>query len=122
MASLQKTAFAQRLPDDYEENIVRFHLYIVDLCDEHSYPLHGFANMDETTLTFDMPPCRTINSSRVNTIKIRTRGNGKNRILFVLTCAGDGSKLLPMVIFRKTLEGRQQTRICTRCSRERVDG
>ena len=37
-------------------------------------------------------------------IKIRTMGNEKNRITVVLTCAGDGSKLRPMVIFkRKTL-------------------
>lgn len=41
--------------------------------------------------TFDMPPNRTINNSGEKTIKIRTTG-------------GDGSKLRPMVIFkRKTL-------------------
>ena len=100
----QKTTLAQRLPDDYEEKIVRFHRYIIDLRKEHSYPLHVIANMDETPLTFDMPPNRTINSSGEKTIKIRTTGNEKNRIIVVLTCAGDGSKLRPMVIFkRKTL-------------------
>ena len=37
-------------------------------------------------------------------IKIRTMGNEKNRITVVLSCTGDGSKLRPMVIFkRKTL-------------------
>ena len=90
----QKTTLAQRLPDDYEEKIVRFHRYIIDLRKEHNYPLHVIANMDETPLTFDMPPNRTINNSGEKTIKIRTTGNEKNRITVVLTCAGDGSKLI----------------------------
>lgn len=61
----QKTTLAQRLPDDYEEKIVRFHRYIIDLRKEHNYPLHVIANMEETPLTFDMPPNRTINNSGV---------------------------------------------------------
>ena len=57
-----------------------------------------------TPLTFDMPPNRTIHNTGEKTIKIRTTGNEKNRVTVVLTCAGDGSKLRPMVIFkRKTL-------------------
>ena len=100
----QKTTLAQRLPDDYEEKIVRFHRFIIDRRKEHNYPLHVIANMDETPLTFDMPPNRTIHNTGEKTIKIRTTGNEKNRVTVVLTCAGDGSKLRPMVIFkRKTL-------------------
>ena len=100
----QKTTLAQRLPDDYEEKIVRFHRFIIDRRKEHNYPLHVIANMDETPLTFDMPPNRTIHNTGEKAIKIRTTGNEKNRVTVVLTCAGDGSKLRPMVIFkRKTL-------------------
>ena len=51
----QKTTLAQRLPDDYEEKIVRFHHYIIDLRKEHSYPLHLVANMDETPLQLTCP-------------------------------------------------------------------
>lgn len=37
-------------------------------------------------------------------MKIRTTGNEKNRLTVVWTCAGDGSKLKPLVIFkRKTM-------------------
>ena len=100
----QKTTLAQRLPDDYEEEIVRFHRYIIDRRKEHNYPLHLIASMNETPLTFDMPPNRTINSIGENTVKIRTTRNEKNRVTVVLACAGDGTKLKPMVIFkRKTL-------------------
>ena len=97
----QKTTLAQRLPDDYEEKIVRFHRFIIDRRKENSYPLHFIANMDETPLTFDMPPNRTINSTGEKTVKIRTTGNEKNRVTVVLACCGDGSKLKPMVIFKR---------------------
>ena len=54
--------------------------------------------MDETPLTFDMPPNRMINNTGEKTIKIHTMGNKKNRVTVVLVCCGDGSKLKPMVI------------------------
>ena len=92
---------AQRLPADYEEEIVIFHRFIIDHRKEHSYPLHLIANMDETPLTFDMPPNRTINNKGKKTIKIRTIGNEKNLVTVVLACCGDGSKLRPMVIFKR---------------------
>ena len=100
----QKATLAQRLPDDSEEKIVQFHRYVINLGKQYSYPLHVIANMDEAPLTFDMLPNRTINISGEKTVKICMTGNEKNRITVVLTCAGDGSKLRPMVIFkRKTL-------------------
>ena len=52
-------------------------------------------------LTFEMPPNRTICNSGEKTIKICTTGNEKNRITVLLACAGDRSKLRPMVIFNK---------------------
>ena len=59
--------------------------------------------MDETPLTFDMPPNRTINNTGKKTVKTHTTGNEKNWVTVVLAC-GDGSKLKPMVIFkRKTI-------------------
>ena len=97
----QKTTLAQRLPADYEEKIIRFHHFIIDHRKEHGYPLHLIANMDETPLTFDMPPNRTINNTGEKTIKIRTTGNEKNRVTVVLACCGNGSKIKPMVIFKR---------------------
>ena len=34
-------------------------------------------------------------------MKIRTTGNEKNRVTVVLACAGDGTKLKPMLIFKR---------------------
>ena len=103
----QKTTLAQPLPDDYEKKIVRFHLYNIDRRKEHNYPLHLFTSMDETPLTFDMPSNSSIISIGEKTVKIRTTGNEKNRVMVVLACAGDGTKHRPMVIFKqKTLPKR----------------
>ena len=82
-------------------SIVQFHRFIISRRKEHSYPLHLIANMDETPLTFDMPPNRTVNNTGEKTIKIRTTGNEKNRVTVVLACCGDGSKIKPMVIFKR---------------------
>lgn len=54
------------------------------------YLLHVIANMDEMSLTFDMPPNRTINNLGEKTIKICTTVNEKNCITVVLTCAVTG--------------------------------
>ena len=48
-----------------------------------------------------MPPNRTINNTGEKTIKIQMTGNEKNRVTVVLECVGDGTKLKPMVIFKK---------------------
>ena len=57
--------------------------------------------MDETPLTFGMPPICTINYMIEKAIKIGTTGNKKNRVTVVLACARDRSKLRPMVIFKR---------------------
>ena len=90
-----------RLPDDYEEKIVRFHHFVISRRKEYNYPLHLIPNMDKTPLIFDMPPNRTIHQTGEKTVKIRTTGNEKNRVTVVLTCCADGSKLKPMVIFKR---------------------
>lgn len=100
----QKTTLAQRLPRDYEEKIVQFHQFVIRQRRAHNYPLHLVANMDESPIQFDMPSNRTVSTISEKTVKIRTTGNEKNRLTVVLACTGDGSKLKPLVIFkRKTM-------------------
>ena len=100
MSLRQKTTLAQRLPPDYEEKIVPFQWFIIKQRRAHSYPLHLVANMDESPIQFDMPSDRTVSNTGEKTVKMRTAGNKKNRPTVVLTCAGDGSKLKPLVIFK----------------------
>ena len=53
---------------------------------------------------FDLPGNRTINLTGEKTVFVRTIGNEKNHFTVVLCCTADGTKLKPMIIFkRKTL-------------------
>ena len=100
----QKTTLAQGLPPDYEEKLVQFQQFIIKQRRAHNYPLHLVGNMDESPIQFDMPSNRTVSKTGKKTVKIRTTGNEKNGLTVVLTCTGDGSKLKPLVIFkRKTM-------------------
>ena len=69
-----------------------------------NYELQNIGNMDETPVWFDIPAVRTIDSRGASTILIKTTGHENLRFIVVLACLADGTKLNPMVIFkRKTL-------------------
>ena len=54
-----KATLAQRLPTDLEENIVRFHHFIIAARKCSNYPLSCIYNMDETPMHFELPSNRT---------------------------------------------------------------
>lgn len=112
--------FAQRLPPDYKKKIVQFQRFIIKQQRAQSYPLHLVANMDKFNST-----CHWIELSakQARKLKIRTTGNEKNRLMVVLTCAGDGSKPKPLVIFKRKAMPQiavKQRRCC--CAGKRMDG
>ena len=92
----QKTKICQRLPADLEEKITSFQRFVIKERKCHSYPLSQIGNMDETPVFF-LPPFK-------QTVAVRTTGHEKNHFTTVLGCMADGTKLPPMVIFkRKTM-------------------
>ena len=68
---------------------------------QYDYPLSNIGNMDETPLTFDLPSNRTVHPSGDRTVLARTTGYKGNHFTVVLTCMADGTKLKPMVIFKR---------------------
>ena len=53
---------------------------------------------------FDMLNARTVNQCGAKTVLVKTTGHEKSRFTVVLTCMADGTKLKPMVVFkRKTM-------------------
>lgn len=92
---------AQRLPRDYKEKIVQFYQFVIGERRAHNYPLHLVANMDESPIQFDIPSNRTVSTISQKTVKIQTTGNEKNCLTVILACAGDGSKLKLLVIFKQ---------------------
>ena len=93
-----KTKIAQKLPAEMDEKVINFQRYVIKKRVEHQYALANIGNMDEMPMNFDMPPNRTVNSKGSKTVLIKTR------FTVVLACMADGTKLKPMVVFkRKTM-------------------
>ena len=68
------------------------------------FEIGQLGNMDEVPLTFDVPSNKTVDVKCAKTIMIKTSGNEKTRYTVVLPCCADGTKLPPLLIFkRKTL-------------------
>ena len=81
MSSFPKFVLRQRKQDEFE--------------------LGQIGNMDETPMCFDLPGNRTIDHKGAKTIQIRTTGNEKTHFTVVLACMANGTKLKPMVIFKR---------------------
>ena len=63
-----KTTLAQRLPNDLEEQTVKFHRFVIATRQRHGYLLSRIFNMDETPMWFEMPSSRTLEFSGSRTV------------------------------------------------------
>ena len=99
-----KTTVGQKLPSDWEIKAERFYEYVKKIIDDNKFTSESIINMDEVPLCFDCPPNRTVSSKGEKSIPISTTGNEKTAFTVVLSCAANGTKFPPMVIFkRKTI-------------------
>jgi len=95
---------AQKQPSEDERKIVDFHKYVINMRKKLCFEIGQLGDMDEVSLTFDVPSNKTVDVKRAKTIMIKTSGNEKTRYTVVLACSADGTKLPPLLSFkRKTL-------------------
>jgi len=59
--------------------------------------------MDEVPLTFDVPSNKTVDFKGAKAIMIKTSGNEKTRYTVVLACFAGGTKLPPLLIFKRKM-------------------
>lgn len=97
----QRTKIAQKLPSDLEEKIIQFQRFVIQKRKETPFELSQIGNMDETSVSFDLPANKTINQKGEKTVFIKTTGHEKTNFTVVLSCLADGSKLPPVIIFRR---------------------
>ena len=57
-----RTKTTQRLPDDLENKILQFHRFVIAARQRMQYPLAKIFNMDETSMRFELPSSRTLES------------------------------------------------------------
>lgn len=96
-----RTHLAQRMPEFYQEKTENFHKHIVNFRRIKNYEYSQIINMDEVPVNFYVPGNKTVDIKGRKSITIKTTGNEKNRFTVVLTCCADGSKLPPMIIFKR---------------------
>ena len=100
----RRTTIAQKLPQDYEEKLIKFQRYMLAKRKEHDFDLKCIGNADQTPLTFDIETNCTVSEKGVKSVPILSTGHDKDRFTVMLACLGDGTKLSPYVVFkRKTL-------------------
>ena len=57
-----KTKTAQRLPEEYEELMMKCERTIIKMRQQNNYQIGAIGNMDETPTNFDMSPSRSVTS------------------------------------------------------------
>ena len=60
----QRTTIAQRLPQDYEEKLIKFQRYLIAQRKKHDFELKYIGNPDQTPLTFDIVTNSTVSEKK----------------------------------------------------------
>lgn len=97
----RRTSICQKLPESYEEKLIAFQRFVINLRLSHDYLLGQMGNADQTPIFFDMPSNYTVESTGAKQVRIITSGNEKNRVTAMLCCTADGHKLSPYLIFKR---------------------
>ena len=97
------TKIAQKLPKHHENKIIDFQRFVIRHRHQNNYELSCIGNMDETPVYQDMLPATTVNKKGEKTVILKSTGHEKNRYTVVLACMADGTKLPPMIIYKRTM-------------------
>ncbi|GFW89476.1 pogo transposable element with KRAB domain [Trichonephila clavipes] len=89
------------LPKDVDNKLISFQKYVIGLRKQKKYLLSHIGNMDETPVAFDMIGNKTIDMKGTKSIHIKSTGHEKSHLTVVLSCLADGTKLKPIVIFKR---------------------
>jgi hypothetical protein len=100
----RKTSVSQRLLNAYEEKILCFQKYNINLWQQHSYTVSQTHNAEQIPVYFEMPLDTTVHKKGDKNVTVRTGGNEKQRCTVMLCNMADGRKLPPyMVLKMKTV-------------------
>ena len=98
-----KTTIAQKLPHEYERKVTESHKRVINMRKMLCFEIGQLVKMDEVPLTFDVTANKTVDIKGAKTIMIKTSGNEKTLYTVVLACCADGTKLPPLLIFKRKM-------------------
>ena len=81
-----RKTMCQKLPVDYHDKLDSFREFTHDCTKQHDYAADHIINMDEVSLTFDMPLARTVEVKGADSVTIRTTARSREDSL--QSCAG----------------------------------
>ncbi|KAL1466476.1 hypothetical protein MTO96_042709 [Rhipicephalus appendiculatus] len=96
-----RTTVYQKLPDDFQTQLERFSSFVREEVAKNNVSTSHIVNMDEVPLTFDIPLGRSVAEKGQKTVTVRTTGHEKSHFTVVLACCADGTKLPPMLTFKR---------------------
>ena len=101
VAILRGTSEAQKIPEDYSEQIKSFVDVIRKKRMEHAYTMFNIGNMDQTMCRFDMAPSTTNNVKNQRSVRIATTGGSKRGFTVALCALASGHKRPAYICFKE---------------------
>uniref|UniRef100_A0A3P8W7B6 HTH CENPB-type domain-containing protein n=2 Tax=Cynoglossus semilaevis TaxID=244447 RepID=A0A3P8W7B6_CYNSE len=101
LPSTAPTTMFQNLPPDFQVQFDSFRVFVKEQVTAHHVLPDHIINMDEVPITFDIPIKQSVAEKGQTGVTTVTAGLEKFHFTVVLGCCGDGSKLPPMVIFKR---------------------
>lgn len=92
------TTLCQKLPEDFTEKLENFKAFVKKQVDKNEMSKNY---IDKIPLTCDIPMGRTVVQEGDKSVLLRTTGHKKSHFTVVLACCADGTKLPPMLTFRR---------------------
>lgn len=101
LAMHPKIRIAQKMPKEYESKTLSFHKFVLDARKKNAFETGQIGNMAEVPLTFDVQSNRIVDLKGAKIITMKTSGHEQSHYTAVLSCCADGTKLPPMLIFKR---------------------
>ncbi|CAG8445289.1 1682_t:CDS:2 [Scutellospora calospora] len=97
---VKHTTTTQHLPETYNKEQSKFLFLILYKYHSYDYPLSLICNMNKTAVSFNITNATTIEEKVTKTISIVSTEHERSMFTVVLACLADGTKLLPLIIFK----------------------
>ena len=92
----RRTTICQKLPKDFERNLLNYQWYITNLRKTGNFRMGQMATADETVIYLDMLPNYT-EKKGMKEVLLKTTGCEKLRLTVMLAATADGRKLPPLL-------------------------
>lgn len=89
--------------DDYDNEINELNRFIISARKETDYELDEVENMDEVSLAFNVISYRIQGVKGHKDVNVNTSEHQKTYYFSVLPCYADGTKLTPLLIYKRTV-------------------